>query len=186
MKSVSVLSVLVLGVGPLPLQTGMRAATAPLSASVVIEGGKSVTDDGQGAYVDGSSGVIAFVDGRDGGTFYLQFAPTSRRAFSVALTDQADSTVVPRRGVVRVMPARLPRSRSMTFSRSPSGVRRSDGATSATQWIVQNQPVSGGDVSSLRWATLPSDYPHGNGWTFLGHAHFHTTVRLTITLHNTP
>jgi hypothetical protein len=58
--------------------------------------------------------------------------------------------------------------------------------TSKSQWIVENASGPDGDVSSLRWASLPPDYPNGGAWTFLGHAHFHTPLRMTITIPSAP
>lgn len=57
---------------------------------------------------------------------------------------------------------------------------------SETEWTVETGTSPDGDVSALGWASLPKEYPHGNGWTFLGTALFHTPVRMTITTNPTP
>jgi hypothetical protein len=204
------------------IQSIERTPPAPLPASLVIDSGRSVTGDGQGAYVNGDRGVLAFVGGPDGGTFFLRFDAKSPRAFSVALTRQLDSADAPRRGVVRCDAGKTSEIAVHDILSIPVGgtalrpghiqleIEYADGKafkgydlsfndheidpvplfsvtrTSATQWIIENQHRSDGDPGSLRWALLPAAYPRGNGWTFLGHAHFQTSVRLVVTLRDAP
>jgi hypothetical protein len=53
---------------------------------------------------------------------------------------------------------------------------------SDVRWVVENPKIADGDVSSLRWFSLPAEYPNGAAWTLLGRAHFHTPLRMTISI----
>ena len=57
--------------------------------------------------------------------------------------------------------------------------------TSSSQWVVENARGPDGDVSSFRWYSLPPD-PNRMAWTYLGHAHYHTPLRMTITIAPAP